>query len=240
MWHNVKEISWFFCGNIGGIDIMRNKINYLYWVERLTIIYCLLFILLLSPSISPAESKNPEGVTNNKPRVLFMIAEQNIGQKHYFFWWWGEREYMGETVDMSAAETSLKETFIDKGFDVVDISGSTGTFEISNAFKVADLSNDGAVQIAKKLNADIVVKGKALAKEGPRTQGSAVGSYIADVTVQAIRIDDGRVLASAKGHGTARNISEVTGGIEALSKAGNDAATRLIDQIYEKWPDINK
>ncbi|OHE58814.1 MAG: hypothetical protein A2Z47_10105 [Thermodesulfovibrio sp. RBG_19FT_COMBO_42_12] len=219
---------------------MKKINNYPYFVAKIIIGYCLLCILLLLPSVSQAESQNPDGVTNNKPRVLFMIAEQNIGQKHYFFWWWGEREYMGETVDMSAAETSLKETFIEKGFDVVDISGTTGTFEISNAFKVADLSNDGAVQIAKKLNADIVVKGKALAKEGPRTHGSAVGSYIADVTAQAIRIDDGRVLASAKGHGTARNISEVTGGIEALSKAGNDAATRLIDQIYEKWPDINK
>ena len=219
---------------------MEKRINYPSFVTRIIIGSCLLCILLLLPSKLPAETQNPEGVTNNSPRVLFMIAEQNIGQKHYFFWWWGEAEYKGETVDMSAAETTLKETFLNRGFNVVDISGTTGTFEISNAFKVADLSNDGAVQIAKKLNADIVVKGKALAKEGPRTQGSTVGSYIADVTAQAIRIDDGKVLASAKGHGTSRNISEVTGGIEALSKAGNDAATRLIDQIYEKWPDINK
>lgn len=220
--------------------MMKNRIGYLYRVKGFTIIYCLLFILLLSPCVSPAEAQNPEEAIDKSPRVLFLIAEQNIGQKHYFFWWWGEAEYKGETVDMSAAETALKETFLSRGFNVVDISGSTDTFEMSDAFKVADISNEGAVHIARKLNAEIVVKGKALAKPGPGTKGSPVGSYVADVTAQAIRIIDGKVLASAKGHGVARNISDVTGGIEALSKAGNEAAGRLIEQIYAKWPDINK
>src|SRR3972149_5925016 len=62
------------------------------------------------------------------PRVLFMIAEQSIGDKHYFFWWWGRSEYRGESVNMSVAETVLKEAFIEKGFNVVDVSGSAGTF----------------------------------------------------------------------------------------------------------------
>ena len=46
-------------------------------------------------------------VKAEKPRVLFMIAEQNVGDKYYTFWWWGKREFMGETIDMSAAETRL-------------------------------------------------------------------------------------------------------------------------------------
>ncbi|MBI5810612.1 MAG: flagellar assembly protein T N-terminal domain-containing protein [Deltaproteobacteria bacterium] len=43
-----------------------------------------------------------------KPRVLFMIAEQNIGHKYYVFWWRGRAEYKGETVDMSAAEAASR------------------------------------------------------------------------------------------------------------------------------------
>lgn len=170
-----------------------------------------------------------------KPRVLFMIAEQNIGHKYYVFWWWGASEYMGETVDMAASETALKESFLSKGFNVVDISGTTGSFEISKAFKVADLTNEGAREIGRKVNAEIVIKGKALAKEGPRTPGSAVGSYIADITAQAIRIDDGVVLASAKGHGVSRHVSDVTGGTEALAKASGELADRMIGQILAKW-----
>lgn len=170
-----------------------------------------------------------------KPRVLFMIAEQNIGHKYYVFWWWGRSEYMGETVDMSSAEIAMKEQFLAKGFNVVDISGSTDTIDISNAFKVADLTDSGARQIGKKLNAEVVVKGKALAKEGPRTPGSSVGSYIADVTVQAIRIDTGGLLGSAKGHGVVRHVSDVTGGADAIAKAAQDAGDKLIEQILAKW-----
>ncbi|MBI5827284.1 MAG: hypothetical protein HZB22_06120 [Deltaproteobacteria bacterium] len=174
-----------------------------------------------------------------KPKVLFLIAEQNIGHRHYVFWWWGRSEYMGETVDMSAAETALKESFLGRGFNVVEGAGRLDGIEISNAYRVADLTNDGARQIARKFNAEIVVKGKALAKEGPRTPGSQVGSYIADITVEAIKVDNGAVLASARGHGTSRHVSDVTGGVEAISRASNEAADRLVEQIAAKWQSGN-
>ncbi len=170
-----------------------------------------------------------------RPRVLFMIAEKNIGHKYYVFWWWGRSEYRGETVDISSAETTLKELFINRGFNVVDVAGLKGSFEVSNAFMVEDLTKDGAKQIGKNLNAEVVVFGKALATEGPRTPGSTVGSYIADVTAQAVRVDDGSVLASSKGHGVSRNISEVTGGADAISRAATEVGERLIEQIAAKW-----
>lgn len=170
-----------------------------------------------------------------RPRVLFMIAEKNIGHKYYVFWWWGRSEYRGETVDISAAESTLKEIFLNKGFNVVDMTGSTDKIEVSDAFKVSDLTQDGARKIGKNLNAEIVVYGKAVATEGPRTPGSSVGSYLADITAQAVRVDDGVVLASTKGHGVSRNISEVTGGTEAISKASAEAADKMIDQIAAKW-----
>lgn len=200
----------------------------------------LISVVLLSSYTAQAENPDVESTHGKKPRILFMIAEQSIGHQQYVFWWWGGSEYRGESIDLSAAETALKEVFLNKGFDVVDISGTTDTLEISNAFKIADISNAGAIQIGKEVNAEIVVKGKALAKKGPGTPGSPVGSYVADVTAQAIRIDNGQVLASSRGHGVSRNISEVTGGIEALSTAGAELADRLIEQIDAKWPDIHK
>lgn len=170
-----------------------------------------------------------------KPRILFMIAEQNIGQEYYTFWWTGKSEFKGQHFDMPASETALKEEFINKGFNVVDISVATGKIEISNAYRIADLTDSGAKEIGRKFGAEIVVKGKALAKAGPRTQGSAVGSYVADIAVSTIRVDNGAVLASARGHGVSRNISEVTGGTEALEKAARELAAKVIDQITAKW-----
>src|SRR3990170_1509836 len=118
-----------------------------------------------------------------KPRVLFMIAEQNIGQEYIFWWgWWGDVKAVGQHVDMTASETALKEEFINKGFNIVDASAVTGKIEISNAYRMADLTDVGAKEIGRKLGAEVVIKGKAMAKEGPRTSGSNVGSYLADIT----------------------------------------------------------
>lgn len=196
--------------------------------------------ILVVPPYSMAENQEGEKVKIGKPRVLFMIAEQNIGQQHAVFWWWGQSEFVGESVDMSAAEVTLKEMFLGRGFAVVDVSATTGTLEISNAYRIADLTDKGAREIAKTVNAEVVVKGKAVAKEGPRTPGSAVGSYLADVTATAIRVDDGAVLASARGHGVSRHVSDVTGGTEALGNAGTEAADRLIEQISATWPEMNQ
>lgn len=170
-----------------------------------------------------------------KPRVLFLIAEQNIGHKYYVFWWWGRSEYKGETVDLSVAETTLKEAFLTKGFNVVDVSGSMGSIDIANSLKVADLTNDGARSIGRRLNAEVVVKGKAVAHEGPSTPGSSVGSYLSDITAEAIRVDNGALLASAKGHGVARHVSAVSGGSEAITRASEEIADKMISQILEKW-----
>ncbi|MBI5893359.1 MAG: hypothetical protein HZB79_06885 [Deltaproteobacteria bacterium] len=170
-----------------------------------------------------------------KPRVLFMIAEQNIGQQFYTFWWGGKSEFKAQHYDMSASETALKEEFINKGFNIVDISVATGKIDIANAYRIADLTDTGAREIGRKLGAEVVIKGKAFAKEGPKTPGSAVSPYIADITASAIRVDNGAVIASSRGHGVARHISEVSGGTEALEKASKEMAEKIIEQITQKW-----
>ncbi len=169
------------------------------------------------------------------PRVLFMIAEKNVGKKFYTFWWWGQSEYRGEVVDMSAAETSLKEIFLNKGFHVVDMSASTGTFEIKDQFRVADLTREATVSIGRDLEADVVVYGRATVTEGPRTPGSNVVPYLADITAQVVRVDDGVVLGSTTGHASYRHISSVSGGTIALKKAAEDISDRLIEQISARW-----
>src|SRR3972149_9581500 len=170
-----------------------------------------------------------------KPRVLFKIAEQNIGAAYIFWWRWrGDVKAMGQQFDMAATETALKEEFINKGFNIVDISSVTGKIELSKGYRVVDLTDTGARELGRKLGAEVVIKGKAIAKEGPRTSGSSVGSYLADISASAIRVDNGQVLGASRGHGVSRHISEVTGGTEALEKAARELAGKMIDQITKE------
>ncbi len=75
----------------------------------------LFMTLFLSPRIASSEER---------PSVMFMIAEQQIGQEILIYWWgWFSREvdFKAQRFDMAVGETILKEEFLNEGFDVIDI-----------------------------------------------------------------------------------------------------------------------
>jgi hypothetical protein len=204
-----------------------------------------LYAVTISATVSTESLKNDLGALGlliarvGKPRTLFMIAEQNVGQEILLYWWgwWGRggAAFAGQSVEMAVSETVLKEEFLNRGFNVIDISAVTGKFEISNAYRIADLTDTGAREIGRKMGAEIIVKGKALAKEGPRTAGSSVGSYLADITLSVVRVDNGQVLASVRGNAAARHVAQHVGGNQAIENAARQVADKLVEQITAKW-----
>ncbi len=200
-------------------------------MRRQALLFFSVFLLLIQlVSVKPVFSEN-------RPSVMFMIAEQNIGQEMIIFWWgWFSREvdFKTQEVDLSVGETILKEAFINEGFDVIDVSNVSEKIKVSKAYKIADLTKDAAINLGKDVGADVVVKGKVIAKPGPKNAGSNVGTYIADMTVSAFQVKDGRVLGAGRGHGTARHISEITGGSQAIERAAQATAKKLIEQINKK------
>lgn len=165
-----------------------------------------------------------------KPRVLFLITERGLGINNDTLYTVGAS---GAEADVPAAESTLKEVFLNKGFQVVDISASPDKIETGGTS--SELSRDKARKIGRALNAEIVVKGKSVVREGMRIPESRIGAYLADITADVIRVDDGAVLASAKGHGAARNISDVSGGVDASGKAASELADKLVEQIIARW-----
>ena len=98
-----------------------------------------LYAVTISATVSTESLKNDLGALGlliarvGKPRTLFMIAEQNIGQEILLYWWgtWGARggaAFAGQSVEMAVSETVLKEEFLNRGFNVIDISAVTGKF----------------------------------------------------------------------------------------------------------------
>lgn len=166
-----------------------------------------------------------------RPRVLFMVAEKGIGKIGFKFWW---QEGQG-TFPISATEAALKEAFLAKGFNVADITGSLDGEGPSGAFRSGDVTADGARHIGRRLNAEVVVYGKSILEEGPSTGSTSVVTYAADIVVQAIRVDDGALLASAKGRAISRHISSSTGESEAIGRAASIAADSLAAQLAQRW-----
>jgi hypothetical protein len=190
--------------------------------------YLFLTLLLFFPS---------KALSGERPSVMFMIAEQNIGQE-VFIYWWGlfsrKIDFKAQQYDLSVGETILKEEFLNSGFNVIDISNVSDKIKVSNVYKIVDITKDAAIEIGKNVGADVVVKGKVIAKAGPANTGSNVGTYMADITATAFQVKDGRVLGSGRGHGVSRHISEITGGTQAIERASQKLASKLINQIDRK------
>ncbi len=188
----------------------------------------LLILLLLSPGIASSEER---------PSVMFMIAEQQIGQEIFIYWWgWLSREidFKAQSFDMAVGETILKEEFLNEGFDVIDISNVSEKITVSKAYNIVDITKKAAIEIGKDVGADVVIKGKVIAKRGPTNTGSNVGTYMADITATAFQVKDGLVLGSGRANGVSRHISEVTGGSHAIEKASQKLAGKMIEQINRK------
>lgn len=172
-----------------------------------------------------------------RPRVLFMISEKMPGDRDFTSWWRPDA-YFGRAAGerkTGAAEAALMELFLRKGFNVVDMAGSPGAVVAADPYWPSEIPGDSAREAAGKLNADIVVFGKATATEGPRTGGTAMVTWLADITAQAVRVDDGSLLGSGRGHATARHISAEKGPADALSIASEELAEGLAAQISSKW-----
>ena len=98
-----------------------------------------------------------------------------------------------------------------------------------------ELDYQEAVQLGVRVNADVVIVGKAIASKAPNIMGKNIKSFRGTVTVQAFRTDTGKEIASASQTAVSVNIDEVAGGRAALSDAGALAGKDLSLQILEEW-----
>lgn len=206
-----------------------------------------LYKVKLEATVSQGDLKNDLrtlGLLHRKagmPRVLFMIAEQSVGQEFVTYWWnfWASGfDYKSQVIEMDIAETTLKEEFLAKGFNVVDhsvLDAGGSTLEIDKAYAIEDPTVKGIKEFGTGYGAEVIVKGKALAKESLKKEGSNIGAYMADVSISAFRVDDGKVLGAATASSVKRHISSVTGGTLAIQDASKKAAIQIIDQIVKQW-----
>lgn len=164
------------------------------------------------------------------PRVLFFIAEQST-EDNLPQYWWGE----GMSAVKSAAENSMAGIMMKKGFLIVDYENLAQNLRNEALDLEPELEHQEAVQLGVRVNADVVIVGKAIASKAPNIMGKNIKSFKGAVTVRAFRTDTGKEIASASQTALSANVDEVAGGMAALSDAGALAGKDLSLQILEEW-----
>ena len=167
----------------------------------------------------------------NKPRMMIMVAEQNVG-RHYYSFWWGVKT--GHT-DINITENTLMEKLSQKGFLVVDHAVTSQNLTISDPYRVESLDNHAIRTIGNLFDAEVVLYGKALAKLAGSVMGTSMKSAQADVSLRAVNTDNGQVIAASSHHAAAVHPSEETAGANALKIATESIADELVEQISERW-----
>jgi len=160
------------------------------------------------------------------PRIMVLMAEQNVGQARPSYFW--------QAVDLSVSENVIQMNFLKDGFTFVDRATLEG--KIKNiTIRGNEMSNSAAIRLGKEVDAELVIVGKAFAKYAGNIAGTTMKSLQSDVTARVIRTDNGVVIASAMEHGAAVHIDDITGGSEAIKKASEKLAENLKVQIIDKW-----
>lgn len=167
----------------------------------------------------------------NKPRVMIMVAEQNVGM-HYYSFWWGVK---AGHADIGITENTLMEKLAQKGFNVVDHAVKAGNVELAKPYRIESLSDKAVQTIGNLFDAEVVIYGRALAKLAGSVMGTSMKSAQADVSLRAVNTDNGQVIAASSYHAAAVHPSEVTAGANALKIATESIADQLVAQISDRW-----
>ncbi|MCD4732877.1 hypothetical protein K8R78_01420 [bacterium] len=178
---------------------------------------------------------NPEALMPlvGNPRIMFIVEEENLLTGDHYYWW-------DVSIDMSTTEMTLQEIFLDEGFKLVDADQARRNIE--RDMVQAALTGDpmAAAEIGLQYGAEYVVTGSAVVKGTDIvaygvSAGSGMRSYQATVNIKAYETDTASLVASTSKSASHAHIDDLTGGNEALRKASDAAADKIMTQILKDW-----
>jgi hypothetical protein len=123
---------------------------------------------------------------------------------------------------------------IEEGYDVIDTSVAEKVIKQKPAFRVVDISQGESAQLGNSSGADYVILGKAIASSGGNVPQSNMKSCYGNITAKLIRAKDGKVIAYLDAAGNSAHPDLISGGREALSRAAESLALKIIDALNKQ------
>lgn len=161
-----------------------------------------------------------------KPKIVLLIAEQNI-EGPQRAWWASE-------IDLSTIEAKLAQKLIEQGYEVIEPLDVNGVIKMNPAFRLVNLSENQSAKLGSLSKADFVISGKAIVSAGGNVPHSNMRSCFANVTVKVISVKENKAIAHLDAAGNSAHLDVVTGGREALANAGEEVAVKIIDALKKE------
>ncbi|WP_022666509.1 hypothetical protein [Desulfospira joergensenii] len=202
---------------LGGI---AHEGNYLVGVESK------INLELLEKRLTDARILN---AANDKPALLFFIAEQTPGEILPKYWW-------GNHPDpyTSLCETILLEKMTQERFRLVHARGAypdPGAYNID--FK-SIYDADAAMDLGTELGADMVVMGRVRSSEAINRMGDEK-TFDAVIELQAYDLESRRQVLQFNVKAVAKSQTDREGSTDAIAKASDLAAQELSRKLDQFW-----
>jgi len=160
-------------------------------------------------------TQNEERKREEFPSAMILVTEELNGQVNY----------------SPYSSTVIQQALLDKNFDVVDEKIVEKNIKHDQAVQ-AMISGDlrAAQAMALQYGSGMLVTGRAVAQQSAIESGG-MQAYGANITLEAVEADTGRVMATASADGTYPHINAMTGSRKAVEGAAQKAIDDLIKKI---------
>ena len=172
------------------------------------------------------------GVLKKQTRIMVFMSEQDADQSTPSFWWGGDG---GDGSGIVA--NALVAKFMQKDFRFVErqVALAADTDDAKPAGLGPSLSNNSALRLASAGGAEVVIIGQAQARQAATAiTGTNIRSCQATVSARAVYADSGEILASCSSNAVVAHMNPSVGGAEALKKASEECAEKLIGPITSR------
>lgn len=190
------------------------------------------YVTIAATVDADAIAENLDQLFAVKPRVIVMIAEQNVGAGNYAYWW----GVKGFTSEMDIMQSTLIAAWQPKGFEFVDPAMLQDELRVTGAMKKAEMANDNYVKLSRKADAEVAIVGKvSVTDAGPVMEGVKMRSFHAVGTLRVLNVDTGQIIAVADDSAVAAHIDGNQGGRLAIKALAQKIGDQLQAAIVSKW-----
>ncbi len=162
------------------------------------------------------------------PYVLVIIREK-----------FGKNKYTGkwENNTLSQAETTVRELLLEKQVIVKDPMSAAGMNAAMKKLYAGDYAD--IIAIAKKIGANLIIFGDAVAENAGKVpiEGTDMNSYQCDITLRAVEVDTGTIIATASEHFAKPHVSDTAGMKVVTATASKKAGEKIITDCVNWWKD---
>jgi hypothetical protein len=164
------------------------------------------------------------------PRILLMLSQQRLNQDFYTCWW----SFIDPVQELTTIDQTVRNELQKAGFEVIDHTLMIPK-RMTGVYGCLDIGPEAIQALGAQFQANIAIAGNAQVVVTTENEDRSHKVIQSSITAQAIKIEDGSVLATAEAYFPSSEGSEAAAQEISLKKASLAFARQMSDEISRKW-----